>query len=272
MPHARQHLRWGSRAFYDPQAMRIAIVGYGGMGREVERVLRERGHEVSARIDPAPGVGESQRLTEDTARRSDMAIEFSHAGAVVENARAYANLRLPAVVGTTGWYAALDEVTAIVKRAGIGFLHGSNFSLGAHLFFALAAAATELSNACPEYDLMGYEIHHKRKKDSPSGTALTMARLVTAASTRKKKVVTERLDRPPAADEFHVASVRGGEEPGTHTLLLDSAFDTIELTHRARSRGGFALGAVRAAEWLAGRQGVFEVGDFIRDILHGGRT
>jgi 4-hydroxy-tetrahydrodipicolinate reductase len=126
---------------------------------------------------------------------------------------------------------------------------------------------------------MGWEVHHKRKKDSPSGTALTLARIVTGRSVRKTKVVTERLDRAIEPDELHIASVRGGEEPGTHTLLLDSAFDTIELTHRARSRGGFALGAVRAAEWLAGayppgaapRTGLFEVSDFIHDILQGER-
>jgi 4-hydroxy-tetrahydrodipicolinate reductase len=114
---------------------------------------------------------------------------------------------------------------------------------------------------------MGWEVHHKHKKDSPSGTALTIARIITGQSERKKKVVTERLDRAPAPDELHFASVRGGEIPGTHTVLLDSAYDTIELTHRARSRGGLALGAVRAAEWLAEKRGVFEVNDFIQGLL-----
>ncbi len=174
------------------------------------------------------------------------------------------------VTGTTGWYGKLEEVRKVVEGSKIGFLYGSNFSIGAHLFFALVAAATELSNPCPEYDIMGWEVHHKRKKDSPSGTALTLARIVTGKSARKKKIVTERLDRAPAADEMHFASVRGGEVPGTHTVLLDSAFDTIELTHRARSRGGFALGAVRAAEWLAGRKGFFEVNDFIGELLSNG--
>jgi 4-hydroxy-tetrahydrodipicolinate reductase len=249
--------------------MRIAIVGYGSMGREIERVLLDRGHEVSARVDPVLKTADSAALTEDIARRSDAAIEFSHAEAVMDNARAYARFGLNAVVGTTGWYARLEELAKIVSGSPIGYLYGSNFSIGAHLFFALVAAATELSNPCPEYDLMGWEVHHKRKKDSPSGTALTISRVITGASNRKKKVVTERLDRAPAADELHFASVRGGEVPGTHTVLLDSAFDTIELTHRARSRGGFALGAVRAAEWLQGRKGVFEVNDFIRDILGG---
>jgi 4-hydroxy-tetrahydrodipicolinate reductase len=247
--------------------MRIALVGYGSMGREVEKILRERGHSVSVRIDPVQKEADAAALTEETARASDMAIEFSLAETVMENVSACARFGLSMVTGTTGWYGKLDEARRIVEGANIGFLYGSNFSVGAHLFFALVAAATELSNPCPEYDLMGWEVHHKRKKDSPSGTALTLARIVTGKSARKKKIVTERLDRAPAADEMHFASVRGGEVPGTHTVLLDSAFDTIELTHRARSRGGFALGAVRAAEWLAGKKGFFEANDFIAELL-----
>jgi 4-hydroxy-tetrahydrodipicolinate reductase len=171
------------------------------------------------------------------------------------------------VSGTTGWYAKLDELRRIVGVSSIGYLYGSNFSIGAHMFFAIAAAAAELASRSPGYDILGYELHHKRKKDSPSGTALTIAKILTTGHDRQKKLVTDRLDRAIAPDELHFASVRGGEFPGTHTVLLDSAFDTIELTHRARSRGGFALGAVRAAEWLAGRKGLFEVNDFIQDIL-----
>ncbi len=251
--------------------MNVAIVGYGGMGREVEKVLKDRGHQVTARIDPTDAGADARELSEGIAKDSDIAIEFSYAAAVPENARAYVARGLSAVVGTTGWLGHLDEVKKLLEGGRIGYLYGSNFSIGAHLFFALAAAATELANPCPEYDLMGWEIHHGRKKDSPSGTALTLGKIVTGKSVRKTKVVTERLDRAPAPDELHIASVRGGYEPGTHTLLLDSAFDTIEITHRARSRGGFALGAVRAAEWLAGRKGLFEVNDFIREMLEGER-
>ena len=247
--------------------MRAVIIGYGSMGHEVEKVLRDRGHQVSARVDPEEERADAKALTEELAAHSDIAIEFSLPGAVLDNARAYARFGLSAVVGTTGWYAKLDELRETVKSSKIGYLFGSNFSIGAHLFFALVAAATDLANPCPEYDLMGWEVHHKRKKDSPSGTALTLAKIITTKSARKKRIVTEKLDRAVAEDELHFASVRGGEVPGTHTVLLDSAFDTIELTHRARSRGGMALGAVRAAEWLAGKRGVFEVNDFIQDIL-----
>jgi 4-hydroxy-tetrahydrodipicolinate reductase len=252
--------------------MRVAIVGYGSMGREVEAVLRARNHTVSARVDPVQDSADARALTAEIARASDMAIEFSHADAVMDNARACVGFGLSVVSGTTGWYGRLEELKGIVAGSGIGYLYGSNFSIGAHLFFALVAAAADLAEPCPEYDIMGWEVHHKRKKDSPSGTALTISKLITARSSRKKKVVTERLDRAPAPDELHFASVRGGEVPGTHTVLLDSSADTIELTHRARTRGGFALGAVRAAEWLAGKQGVYEVGDFIRELLSRGQA
>jgi 4-hydroxy-tetrahydrodipicolinate reductase len=249
--------------------MRAVIVGYGGMGREVERALAERGHSVAARVDAAAGRGDAPVLTRDIAAKADVAIEFSTADAVAANAARYADLGLSAVVGTTGWLAKLDEITRLVAGSSIGYLHGSNFSLGAHLFFALVGRAARLVDPLPEYDILSWEVHHRRKKDSPSGTALSMAKVITTASSRKKRIVTERLDRPIAADELHVASVRGGEVPGIHTVLFDSLFDTVEITHSARSRGGFAIGAVRAAEWLAGRRGMFTVDQFIEDLLGG---
>jgi 4-hydroxy-tetrahydrodipicolinate reductase len=247
--------------------MRVAIVGYGSMGQEVERVLRAGGHQVAARIDPKAPEADARSLTEETARGVDAVIEFSHADAVLDNARLYVRYGLNAVVGTTGWYGKLEDLKSILKDGKIGFVYGSNFSIGAHLFFALVAAAVELSNPFPEYDILGWEVHHKRKKDSPSGTALSLARIITSLHARKKKVVTDKLDRAPNQDELHFASVRGGEVPGIHTVLLDSIHDTIELTHSARNRGGLAVGAVRAAQWIQGKKGIFEVNDFIQDIL-----
>ena len=247
--------------------MRVAIIGYGGMGQEVERVLRARGHEIAGRVDPqAPGA-DSRVLTEKIARGADAAIEFSHADGVVENARAYVRFGVSAIVGTTGWYGKLDEFKSVLASGNIGVVYGSNFSIGAHLFFALVAAATDIVNPFPEYDMLGWEVHHKRKKDSPSGTALNLAKIITSTHARKKTVVADKLDRPPRPDELHFASVRGGEVPGIHTVLLDSQFDTIELTHSVRSRGGLALGAVQAAEWIQGKKGLFEVSDFIHDVL-----
>jgi 4-hydroxy-tetrahydrodipicolinate reductase len=247
--------------------MKTLIIGYGSMGKEVEKVLISRGHEIVSRIDPFPGPGVSPRLTEEIMEEADAAIEFTLPQAVMGNAGLYAKAHLPAVVGTTGWDSSREEVKRLIEEAGGSYLWGTNFSVGAHLFFALAEKAAALVNAIPEYDILAYEIHHNKKKDSPSGTALTLGERILRGTDRKKSIVTERLDRAIRPEELHVASVRGGSVPGTHTVLIDSLFDTIELTHRVRNRGGLALGAVLAAEWLIGKQGFFSVDDFIQDLL-----
>lgn len=251
--------------------MKALIVGYGSMGHEVEKVLLDRGHTVVARVDAA-AKADAAAVTEDLASRAEVAIEFTAADAVIGNAALYARYGLSAVTGSTGWYGRLEELKKALASGNIGYVYGSNFSIGAHVFFALVREAARLSNACPEYDILGYEIHHRRKKDSPSGTALSIAKIINQESRRQKKTVTERLDRAVKPEELHFASLRGGEFPGVHTVLLDSLADTIELKHSARSRGGFALGAVRAAEWILGRKGLYEVDDFIRDILKGGKA
>ncbi len=249
--------------------MRIAIVGYGRMGHEVETVVAERGHEIGLIVDPAIGPGSlhATELTAEGLSGCDVAIEFSLADAVPTNIRTYTRALVPAVIGTTGWLGALDELESVVEAAGGAVVYGSNFSIGAHIFFRLAAHAGALVRDLDEYDLLIHEIHHRNKKDSPSGTALTLAKAVLAEVPRKKRVETARLDRAPAPDELHVSSTRGGSLPGTHTLYLDSPADTIEITHRARTRSGFALGAVRAAEWIVGRKGLYTVDQFITDLL-----
>ena len=250
--------------------MRIAIIGYGRMGRETDRLAAAAGHEIVARVDPHVGDADAAALTADVAAAADVAIEFSNAEGVVENARRYADYGLAAAVGTTGWHDRLEEVRAIVTAGGTGYLHASNFSVGVQLFLRLAARATALLDPFDDYDLAVFERHHRHKADSPSGTALSIGQAVLGASSRKRRVATERLDRPIEADELHVASVRGGEEPGTHTLIWDSADDTIELTHRARGRSALAAGALRAAVWLTadgGRRGLYGIDDLIDDML-----
>ncbi len=251
--------------------MNVLIMGYGKMGHEIESVLRERGHRIVARIDEKPGLGDGTTPTDKQLAETDVVIEFSQPHAVVPNARLYAKAKVPAVVGTTGWKASEEEVKRVVLDAGIAYLRASNFSIGAHLFFALAEEAARLIQSLPQYDILLYEIHHNQKKDSPSGTALTAAERILHALPRKKRIVTEKLDRQIEPDELHVASVRGGAVPGIHTILLDSEADTLEITHSARSRKGFALGAVLAAEWIRGRTGFLGVEDFIKDLFLKGR-
>ncbi len=247
--------------------MNVLIVGYGGMGREIERILSERGHVVSGRIDPAGGAGVETKMSQKLLEEAEVAIEFAQGAGVVDNARAYAKAGLPAVVGTTGWDDRRAEVKRIVEGEQGTYLWGSNYSIGAHLFFNLVERAAALINAIPEYDIMLMEAHHNRKQDSPSGTALTAAQKILDASERKKRIVDTKLDRRIEPDELHVASLRGGSIPGIHTVLLDSPADTIEIRHSARSRSGFALGAVMAAEWLPGKRGFLSVEDFISDLL-----
>ncbi len=249
--------------------MRVAIVGYGRMGREVEAIVRDRGHEVGRIIDPtlSDGADRATTVTAASLEGCDVAIEFSLPDAVSANVRCYAHERIPAVIGTTGWIDELDEVRKVVEAGGSGLVYGSNFSVGAHVLLRLATRAGELVRDLEEYDLAIHEMHHRGKKDSPSGTALTLAEAILAVVPRKRVVETSRLDRPPQPEELHVSSTRGGSIPGTHTVYLDAPADTIEITHRARTRGGFALGAVRAAEWIIDRKGLFSVEQFISELL-----
>ena len=236
------------------------------MGRETERVLLLRGHDIVARIDPVGG--EADQIQASHAESADVAIEFSLPDGVLDNAGRYAQFGLNAVVGTTGWYDRLDEVRAMVDKAGIGYLYGPNFSIGVHLFYRIVAAATRLVDLVEDYDVMALEMHHNKKKDSPSGTARALAQVILDNASRKDRVVTDRLDRAIEPGELHMASVRGGAIPGVHRVVFDSAADTIEVSHTARNRSGFALGTVLAAEWLNGKSGFFSVDDFVNETLH----
>jgi len=266
--------------------MKIALIGYGKMGRLLEERLLEKGHKVLAVVDPAgnqgksglPPSGASVYVSLENALNGvkgmslkdvDAAIEFSHPDAAVENLLFLVREKIPAVTGTTGWYAKLPEVSRAVEAAGSSLVWSSNFSLGVNLFYRIAAYAAKLADPFKEYDVAGFETHHNNKADSPSGTAKTLVERVLAQMTRKKKAVYQMLDRKPEADEIHYASLRVGTVPGIHSLIFDSAADTIEITHTARSREGFAAGAVLAAEWLTAkkRTGVFTVDDVLAEIL-----
>ena len=265
--------------------MKVILAGYGKMGRLLEERLTERGHQVLAVVDPVyaktggslpSGVTVYTSLNDaikgpqgKSLKDADVAIEFTVPGVAPENLLFLANEKIPTVTGTTGWFAKLPEVEKVVNAAGTSLLWSSNFSLGVNLFYRVAAYAAKLIDPFAEYDVAGCETHHNKKADSPSGTAKTLVERVLAQMTRKKKAVYEMLERPPAADELHYASVRVGSVPGVHSLIFDSAADTIEITHTARSREGFAIGAVLAAEWLiAGkRTGVFTMDDVLKELL-----
>ena len=254
--------------------MKIALIGYGKMGKMIEQIARTQGHTIAAIVDPVAsdfpaGIPSGKNIAEANFDSIDAAIEFTQPAAAAANLIALAERKIPTVTGTTGWLEQLGEVTRAVENANSAMLWASNFSIGVNLFYRIAWYAAELANNFPEYDIGGFEAHHNKKLDSPSGTAKTLAEGVLSKIERKNKIVWETLDRKPQADEFHFPSLRMGSVTGQHSLFFDSSADTIEITHTARSREGFASGAVRAAEWLAGdkRCGVFTIDEMLKSIL-----
>jgi len=229
--------------------MKIAIVGYGKMGRMIERIATARGHEIIARFDIDNNVG-GAGLTAESLSGVEVAIEFSTPDTAVENIKRLATLRVPVVVGTTGWYEHLDEVKRFVAENNSALVYSANFSIGMNLFFRIVKEASALFARHAEYDPFLVEAHHKFKKDAPSGTAIMIARLMRESYG----------ERAPEA-----VVIRAGHIPGTHEVGFDSEADTVTLTHTARSREGFAAGATLAAEKIAGRQGVFEFAELLFD-------
>lgn len=246
--------------------MRIAIIGYGRMGHEIESVANARGHEIVCRVDPVVAdadVGSVREAVDAKLIATGVcAIDFALPSAVEGNIAAYAEAGNAAVIGTTGWDADREKVLAPAKDAGIPLVWGSNYSVGANMTVRIAAYAARLSTAAGSYDAGLVELHHTGKKDSPSGTAIMLAEAMREVTEGKSEIQTETLHRQIRPEEMHVVSGRIGSIPGTHTVYFDSTADTVELTHRARNRGGFALGAVQAAEWIIHQRGVHQVSDF----------
>ena len=230
--------------------MKIALIGYGAMGQLVGKLAIEQGHEIVLTLD----VEDADRPVEDLAkalRMCDVAIDFSIADTVLKNAEACAVAGVPIVVGTTGWAAQLPLVARVVSDHDGALIYGANFSVGVQVFYRIAARAAELFRDLESYDGFIEEAHHKRKRDAPSGTAMQL-----------HKIVAEKLGH-----EVPVASTRAGYIPGTHRLGFDSAADQITLTHEARSREGFAAGALVAARWIIGRKGVFEFSEVFDEMI-----
>ncbi len=241
--------------------LRIALHGYGAMGRAIEALAEGQGCRIVARCDvDAP----LSALANDVA---DVVIDFSVASAVPAAVQAAATLGIPIVVGTTGWYERLDDVRAVASGAGIGMVYGTNFSIGVHMFFRLVDVAATMLNTQIDYDVMVHEWHHKHKRDSPSGTALSIAERLLAGIDRKYTIATEAIHGLPDPSALHVSSTRGGEVAGRHQVTIDGLYDRIDLIHDARNRNGFAAGALQAARWIVGRADVVDVANVAPYIL-----
>lgn len=244
--------------------MKIALLGYGRMGRDVEQVATERGHTIAARFtieDPLPEISKLPPELNDI----HCAIDFSSPAATEHHIRSLGPLHIPLVVGTTGWNDQLPTLLEFMRQCGGTIIYASNFSVGANILFHAAAEASKLMDRFPEDDVAIHEIHHRMKKDAPSGTALKLADTVLQKIKRKTKIITSLNNRQIQPHELLVSSGRVGEVAGTHSVIFESPVDSIQITHTAHNRRGFALGAVLAAEWLQGRTGVFTMEEFLFD-------
>jgi 4-hydroxy-tetrahydrodipicolinate reductase len=226
--------------FNETKTMKIALFGYGKMGKLVHNVAQARNHSIVSMIDSKTS------CSTELLKQADVCIDFSTPQAVLKHVKLAASLKKNIVIGTTGWHEELKEVNDIVRESSIGLLHAPNFSLGIALFLKIIEQTAKVMSPFGQYEVGGIEMHHAEKKDSPSGTA---------------KAIESRLNQP-----ITFSTVRVGHIPGTHSVIYDSPADSITLTHTARSREGFAEGAIRAAEWVEGKKGIFTLDDLLREI------
>lgn len=246
--------------------MKIAIIGYGKMGHEIEKVAKAK-NIAATTIDSHEANAQHKEINEKSMDNVDVCVDFTHPESVIANIKKAASFKKNIVVGTTGWYDKLNEAKKAVEQNGIGFIYASNFSIGVNIFFKVIESAAKIINKIEDYDIYGYELHHNKKVDSPSGTAKSIGDILTKNIRRKDTLVYDKLDRKIEKNELHIASVRAGFIPGTHVVGFDSAADTIELAHAARSREGFALGAVMAAQWIQNKKGFYDINDMMKSIM-----
>jgi 4-hydroxy-tetrahydrodipicolinate reductase len=242
--------------------MKIAIVGNGKMGTEVERVARAKGIDVARVFTGGENQG-ARALTAQALAGIDVCVEFSLPAAAVQNIEAIAKAGKPVVVGTTGWYDRLGDVRVMVEASGTGLVYSPNFSIGVNLLGQILNSAARLFDRYEMYDVAVRETHHRGKADSPSGTALHLSQLILRHVRRKTEVLAGNPDGPARTGQLQVSSARVGSVVGEHAVVFDSEADTLEIIHRAKNRSGYAHGALIAAAWVRGRKGVFTMDDVL---------
>lgn len=239
--------------------MKIALIGYGKMGHEIEKIALDRGHEVVCTID----MNEDDKFESDEFKSADVAIEFTSPQSALNNYKRAFAANVPVVSGTTGWLEHIDEIKQECSENGKTFFYASNFSLGVNLFFALNKKLAKMMNQFPDYNVRMEETHHIHKLDAPSGTAITLAEGVLENIDAKAQWA---LDKTETDSDLLITSFREGEVPGIHTVVYESEVDSIQITHDAKSRKGFALGAVLAAEFTNGKKGYLGMEDMLGDL------
>ena len=237
--------------------MNIALLGYGKMGRIIEKIATDRKHEVILKID----FYNQQDLTIENLAKADVVIEFSTPGSVLSNIMHCFEAGVPVIVGTTGWYENLPEIKRECLQGNHSMLYASNLSIGVNIFFHINKILARLMNNYPYYDVQVEEIHHTQKLDAPSGNAISLAKDIFREIKRKDHW---QLNGMESESTLKINAIRRDPVPGIHTIKYDSAVDDIEMTHNAKSRKGFALGAVLAAEFIKGKKGVFSMDDLLK--------
>jgi 4-hydroxy-tetrahydrodipicolinate reductase len=241
--------------------MRIAILGYGKMGRIIEQFATERGHEIVLKIN----IDNTEDLTLANLGMADVAIDFSTPDSALSNIELCFDAGVPVVVGTTGWYGHLQTVKNKCVEGNNTLLYASNFSIGVNVFFFVNKVLAKIMNRYPQYEVQVEEIHHTQKLDSPSGTAMTISEGILSELDRKNEWVNELIGSGEEfivkPDQLLIESHRIEDVPGTHTVIYSSEVDDIEFKHKAHNRAGFALGAVLAAEWLEDKTGFYNITD-----------
>ena len=234
--------------------MKIALIGYGKMGKTIEQIALQRGHQIVSIID----INNTADFDSEAFRSADVAIEFTTPATALGNYMRCFEANVPVVSGTTGWLSHLDEVKAKCEQEGKTFFYASNFSVGVNIFFALNRYLAKIMNGFPAYDVRMTEVHHIHKLDAPSGTAITLAEGILDNVERKERWTLETAEQPT---DLPIHAIREGEVPGIHEIIYESEADTISIKHDAKSRVGFALGAVIAAEFTAGKKGFLGMND-----------
>ena len=241
--------------------MKIAILGYGKMGRIIEQFATERGHEIVLKIN----IDNTEDLTLANLGKADVAIDFSTPDSALSNIELCFDAGVPVVVGTTGWYGHLQTVKNTCEQGNNTLLYASNFSVGVNVFFFVNKVLAKIMNRYPQYEVQVEEIHHTQKLDSPSGTAMTISEGILTELDRKNEWVNELIGSGEEfivkPDQLLIESHRIEDVPGTHTVIYSSEVDDIEFKHKAHNRAGFALGAVLAAEWLEDKTGFYNITD-----------
>ncbi|MCD7974068.1 MAG: 4-hydroxy-tetrahydrodipicolinate reductase [Candidatus Azobacteroides sp.] len=237
--------------------MRIALIGYGKMGKIIEEIAQQRGHEIVCRID----IDNQECFDSEEFCSADVAIEFTQPAVAIHNYRKCFQKHIPVVAGTTGWLEYMAEIKEACEKEGQTFFYASNYSLGVNIFFAVNKYLATIMDQFSSYDVSMEEVHHIHKLDSPSGTAITLAEDIVNNLRRKK---TWKEDENVSEEEIKVTSFRRNEVPGFHAVTYDSEVDTITISHNAKSRRGFALGAVIAAEFTCGKKGFLGMKDMLK--------